>query len=183
MRIIAGKFKGKRLFSPEGNRTRPTADKIKESIFNILSSNGELHGEVLDLFAGTGSLGIEAVSRGATFAVLVDKNPVAAAVVRKNLALTGANGRIFNTDWKVAVRKLEGRGFNIIFLDPPYALGIESELIAEINSRKLLDPSGVIVVEHSSENNFKYGDIFSADRRDYSGTSVTFLRYGETNDE
>lgn len=185
MRIIAGKYRGKRLFSPDGNKTRPTADKIKESVFNILASAGELQGSVLDLFAGTGALGIEALSRGADSAVFVDKSPEAAAIVKKNLALVGATARVYNTDWKVAVRKLIGQKFDLIFLDPPYALGFETELLAEIMQKQLLAPSGVIVVEHASYNNFEFdGRIFSADRRDYSIASVTFLRFrGAENEE
>ena len=179
MRIIAGKYRGKRLFSPDGNKTRPTADKIKESVFNILASAGELQGSVLDLFAGTGALGIEALSLGADSAVFVDKSPEAAAIVKKNLALVGAAARVYNTDWKVAARKLVGQKFDIIFLDPPYALGLEAELLADIKKKELLAPSGVIVVEHASDNNFKYDDsVFAADRRDYSIASVTFLRFG-----
>lgn len=184
MRVICGKYKGKRLIAPEGNRTRPTTDKIKESVFNILSSGGEMRGNVLDLFAGSGSLGIEALSRGADSAVFVDKNPEAVAVVRKNLALVGANARVYNTDWKVAVRKLEGQKFDLIFLDPPYALAIETQLLAEIEAKDLLADDGVIVVEHSSDNDFEFdGERFFADRREHSATSVTFLRRRVENNE
>ena len=134
MRIIAGKFRGKRLFSPEGEGTRPTSDKVRESVFGILASRGEIGGRVLDLFAGTGALGLEALSRGADTAIFVDKSPAAAKIIRKNIALTGADAEVYNTDWKVAVRKLTGR-FDLIFLDPPYALGAETDVVAAIDER------------------------------------------------
>ena len=177
MRIIAGKFRGKRLFSPEGEGTRPTSDKVRESVFGILASRGEIGGRVLDLFAGTGALGLEALSRGADTAIFVDKSPAAAKIIRKNIALT-ADAEVYNTDWKVAVRKLTGR-FDLIFLDPPYALGAETDVVAAIDERDLLAEGGVIVVEHDARNDFATAESFAADRRTYRGTSVTFLRRRE----
>ncbi len=182
MRIISGKYRGKRLIAPEGKTTRPTSDKVRESVFNILVSRGETEGSVLDLFAGTGALGIEALSRGAEYALFVDKNPEAAAVVKKNLANVGAKMPVYNTDWKVAVRKLAGKKFDVIFLDPPYSLGIESDLIKSISDAGLLAENGCIVLEHSSAvNDFDCGD-YESDTRVYSDTSVTFLRRKD-NDE
>ena len=143
MRIIAGKFRGKRLFSPEGEGTRPTSDKVRESVFGILASRGEIGGRVLDLFAGTGALGLEALSRGADTAIFVDKSPAAAKIIRKNIALTGADAEVYNTDWD------------------------------------LLSEGGVIVVEHDARNDFTAAESFTADRRTYRGTSVTFLRRRE----
>ena len=179
MRIISGKFRGKRLFTLEGNTTRPTSDKVKESIFSILTSSGELGGHVLDLFAGSGALGVEAVSRGADDAVFVDKNPAAIAVIIKNLQLVGMRDRVYNTDWKVAVRKLEGRQFDIIFLDPPYAMGEENEILREIIDKNLLAKSGVIVFEHATSKKFDCGECLTSDSRVYSDTTVTFLRKRE----
>ncbi len=157
--------------------TRPTSDKVKESIFSILTSCGEMGGKVLDLFAGSGALGIEALSRGASSTVFVDKNPNAVAIIRKNLALVGKNDRVYNTDWKVALRKLQGSQFDIIFVDPPYALGIEEDILTEISDKNLLSDDGVIIVEHSSNNAFHFDKkIYTEDKRSYSGTCVTFLR-------
>ena len=174
MRIIAGKYRGKRLIAPTGRGTRPTSDKVRESIFNILSSRGLTGGKVLDLFAGTGALGIEAMSRGADSAVFVEKNPEAATVVRKNLSALGIDAKVYNTDYKVALRKLEGRQFDLIFLDPPYAQREESSLLKEISSKRLLADGGCIVLEHASDSVFDCGP-FDSDRRKYSDTSVTFL--------
>ncbi|MBQ7227765.1 MAG: 16S rRNA (guanine(966)-N(2))-methyltransferase RsmD [Clostridia bacterium] len=177
MRIIAGKFRGKRLYTLEGDKTRPTSDKVKESVFNILVSSGDIGGRVLDLFAGSGSLGLEALSRGADEAIFVDKNPDAVSVIRKNVALTKANAKVFNTDWKVATRKLDGTQFDMIFIDPPYALKIEAEVITEIEKRGLLADDGILIIEHAVENNFEYNDLlFNADKREYRGTAITFLR-------
>lgn len=181
MRIISGKYRGKRLMAPEGKTTRPTSDKVRESVFNILISHGELGANVLDLFAGTGALGIEALSRGAETALFVDKSPEAASVVKKNLANMGVTMPVYNTDWKVAVRKLAGRKFDLIFLDPPYALGIESELIRNIKAADLLTDDGCIVLEHSSSVTGFDVCGYEADTRVYSDTSVTFLR--RKNDE
>lgn len=177
MRIISGKFRGKRLFSLEGERTRPTSDKVKESVFNILANSGEVYGRVLDLFAGTGALGLEALSRGASDAVFVDKNPDAVKIVKSNISLCKAAGKVYNTDWQVAVRKLVGTTFDLIFLDPPYALGAEAKILHEIEDKQLLADGGVIVIEHSTDNNFDYDkSLYEADRREYRGTAVTFLR-------
>ena len=167
--------------APEGKTTRPTSDKVRESVFNILISHGELGANVLDLFAGTGALGIEALSRGAETALFVDKSPEAASVVKKNLANMGVTMPVYNTDWKVAVRKLAGRKFDLIFLDPPYALGIESELIRNIKVADLLTDDGCIVFEHSSSVTGFDVCGYEADTRVYSDTSVTFLR--RKNDE
>ena len=178
MRIISGQFRGKRLLAPDGRGTRPTSDKVRESIFDILSSRVHTGGKVLDLFAGTGALGIEAISRGAEKAVFVEKNPEAAAVARKNLASLGIGtntARVYNTDWKVAVRKLEGARFDVIFLDPPYAAKEERRLLDAIIEKDLLAEGGCIVVEHAAANAFDC-DGFDADRRRYSDTAVTFLR-------
>ena len=175
MRVISGKYRNKRLVAPEGRNTRPTSEKVRESIFNILNSRGCIGGRVLDLFAGTGALGIEALSRGAEYAIFVDKNPIAVSTVRKNLANAGADMPVYNTDWKVAVKKLAGRKFDVIFLDPPYSLGIENELLKTVYEADLLADDGYIVLEHSSA--VKNFDIsrFDADTRVYSDTSVTFL--------
>lgn len=180
MRVIAGKYKGKRLIAPEGRGTRPTSEKVRESIFDILSSKGHTEGKILDLFAGTGALGIEALSRGASEAVFVEKNPGAAATARKNLASLGiTNARVYNTDWKVAVRKLEGRQFDIIFLDPPYADREENAVITAISEKNILAPDGCMVIEHAADNLFSHRG-YDADRRRYSDTGVTFLTRSKT---
>ena len=126
MRIIAGTAKGRRLISPKGSRIRPTSDKVKEALFNMLNGiTGSLSGfAVLDIFAGTGNLGIEALSRGAAEAVFIDNHRDSIALVKKNLGLAGFSdrGRVVLREAVAALRILEQTSspFQLIFLDPPY---------------------------------------------------------------
>lgn len=118
MRVVAGAFKGRRLQAPRGRRTRPTADRVREALFAIL---GPLDGlRALDLFAGSGALGIEALSRGAAEAVFVDSDPRAVAAVRRNLAAVGADAAVVRRD-ALAFLGEAPRAFDIVFLDPPYS--------------------------------------------------------------
>jgi N6-adenine-specific methylase len=126
MRIIGGRAKGRRIFTPKGRRIRPTSDMVKESLFNILPSiKGKLF---LDLFAGTGNVGLEALSRGAAMAVFVERNPHLAEVINKNLAICGfdENYEIISATVEKGIKLLsKGRKrFDIIFADPPYEKGI-----------------------------------------------------------
>jgi 16S rRNA (guanine966-N2)-methyltransferase len=117
MRVVAGDFKGRRLYAPRGGRTRPTADRVREALFSML---GDVTGaRVLDLFAGSGALGIEALSRGAASAVFVDSDPRAVAAIRRNLASVGAAGEVRRQD---VLRFLAGRAgkFELVLVDPPY---------------------------------------------------------------
>lgn len=126
MRIIAGSRKGLRIKLPEDSRARPVADRIKESVFGILSAR--LPGAaVLDLFAGAGSFGLEAVSRGASAAVFVDSSPRCASAIRENLSNLGLEGEVFCEPVSSALEKLSSRGekFDIIFVDPPFKSGKE----------------------------------------------------------
>lgn len=180
MRINSGKYKNKQLLALSGKLTRPTSDKVRESIFDVLLCRGELNGDVLDLFAGSGALGVEALSRGCESGVFIEKNPKAACLLGKNLEFVREKKELYNTDWKVAVRKLEGRQFDYIFIDPPYALRIEPLIISEIISKNLLKRNGTIIVEHDSSNDFFIDKtIFSSFKKEYSSTSVTFLNYLE----
>ena len=129
MRVIAGKARRLNLKTIPGNETRPTTDRIKETLFNILQP--EIPGcRFLDLFSGSGGIGIEALSRGASYAVFVEKNPKAAACIRENLAFTklAEDGKLLNMDVLQALRSLEGKGvFDIIFMDPPYNNELERQ--------------------------------------------------------
>src|SRR6516225_10331028 len=122
MRLTGGTDRGRRLFVPRGARTRPTASKVREAIFNIL---GPPPGAVLDLYAGTGSLGLEALSRGAPAAVFVEREPAALAALRRNLRETGLDEKatVLGSDVRTALRRLVtgGQKFSWVFLDPPYA--------------------------------------------------------------
>ena len=179
MRIISGKYKDRNIISMQGSRTRPTSDKVRESIFDVLASRHYIQETVvLDLFGGTGALGIEALSRGAAEAVFVDKNPDSAAIIRKNLSFVSEPARVYNTDWKVAVKKLTGRKFDLIFIDPPYGLKIESDVISHIISADILAADGCMIIEHSSDNNIGFdADIFNVYQKRYSGTTISYVSY------
>lgn len=147
MRVITGTARGRRLNELKGMETRPTTDKVKESIFNCIQFDVE-DARVLDLFAGTGQLGIEALSRGAQSAVFVDKRTDAAKLVRDNLALCQLSDRaqVICGDSMGYLSSLRTR-FDIIFLDPPYADDLLERAIAHIARFDILSPHGIIVAE------------------------------------
>lgn len=156
MRVIAGDFGGRRLKAVPGTNTRPTTDKVKESMFNIIGPyfNG---GTALDLFAGTGGLGIEALSRGIDRAVFVDKDFKALSTIRENLTALGLQkdrAEVQKNDAKRALEGLKARGetFDLVFLDPPYKLtGLYQELILHLQEQNMLHDGAVIVAEHSED--------------------------------
>lgn len=154
MRVIAGSARGRRLQAVPGRTTRPTSDRVKESIFSILGQFWE-QGNVLDLFAGTGALGIEALSRGMDRAVFIDQDPKALRVIKDNLHICGftEQAEIYRQDAKKALHILAKNKwvFELVFLDPPYRLHIIPDLIESIGLQSLLSPQGVIVAEHSAE--------------------------------
>ena len=153
MRIISGTARGRKLKEPQGLDTRPTTDKVKESLFNIIQF--ELEGRrVLDLFAGTGQMGIECLSRGAASAVFVDRRKDAFALIKKNLALTGLQdrARVVHGD-SLAFLAGAGESFDLVFLDPPYASGLLEQALERLAAPgfDILAPYGIIVAEHSAD--------------------------------
>ncbi len=150
MRVIAGSARRLQLKAPEGMDTRPTTDRVKESLFNML--NPDLYDcAFLDLFSGSGAIGIEALSRGAKTAVFVDMSPVCADIIKQNLFVTRLADRaeIIRDDVFTAIRRLADRGdkFDIIFMDPPYAEGFYAPVLGEIRRTKILTTDGYIVAE------------------------------------
>lgn len=178
MRVVAGTARGRRLAGPRGRSTRPTADRVREAVFNILQSLGVVEGaSVLDLFAGSGALGIEALSRGAAAATFVDSDPSAIAVVRANLAATGLEGAATVVRIDAARFLREGPGpFDLALLDPPYELGDESwtELLERL-------PAAVAVLESDRAIDPGPGWELLRSRR-YGSTVVTLARAGEGGD-
>lgn len=151
MRIIAGSAKGTQLFAPKGTDTRPTQDRVKESLFNILQA--ELpEAAVLDLFAGSGALGLESVSRGAARAVLVDQDREAVQCIRRNVEKLRFEPRtqVLHCDWQQAVAKISGEGaaFDLVFLDPPYRMTALLSLCDTLADKGLLNREAMIVWEH-----------------------------------
>lgn len=183
MRVISGKYRGRRLLSPPDKNVRPTTDRIKETVFNILASRYTVGGKVLDLFCGSGALGIEALSRGAEYAVFVDKSPQSIKLTYENLKGITEKYSVFNTDFRVALSKLNER-FDLILLDPPYNDKLESDALKIIAERKLLNPDGVIFVEHSHENNLiNLPPYFIIDTRNCGYTDISFITFAEEEHE
>lgn len=179
MRVIAGKYRGKRLLSPIDDSVRPTTDRIKETVFNILCNRYGLGDSVLDLFCGSGALGIEALSRGASRAVFVDKSPQSIRLTKENLKGIGENVSVYNTDFRVALSKLNEQ-FDLILLDPPYSDKTEVEAVRIIEERNLLRSGGVIFIEHSCENDLiNLPTSFIIDTRRCGYTSISFLTRAE----
>lgn len=175
MRVITGSAGGRRLESPNGGDiVRPTADKVKESIFNIINFDIPA-AHVLDMFAGTGQLGIEALSRGAASAVFTDRELSSVQLVKRNLAVCKLEdgATVYNCDYRTYLAQNDGN-FDVVFIDPPYKLGIFDEAIIAVKDR--INPRGVIVCEHPRD--FKIGEYCGFVSRDYNyGTvCITVLR-------
>ena len=158
MRVIAGSARSLPLKTLEGMDTRPTTDRIKETLFNMLSPY--LYDCIfLDLFAGSGGIGIEALSRGAMEAVFVEKNPKAMACIRENLKYTRLDRKALtiSSDVMTALYRLEGeKQFDFIFMDPPYNQELEKKVLEYLADSQLLSDEGVIIVEASKDTSFDY---------------------------
>ena len=181
MRIITGKAKGVRLVTLEGETTRPTAERVKEAVFSMLQFDIEGR-RVLDLFAGSGQMALEAVSRGAREAVLVDKSKEAVGVINKNIVKTKFTEecKVFCMDWSDYVRRFGAEKFDIVFLDPPYAAGLYAPTLSSLLSAGMLKPTTLIVCESDSAEIFaKNGDLASRFKEvkvsKYSKTVITIL--------
>ena len=180
MRVISGKYKGKKLIAPLNDKVRPTTDRIKETLFNILASRGYKEGiKVLDLFGGTGALGIEALSRGADKAVFIDNDSESIKLIRQNLVKVNAPAEtyeVYNVDFAFALKKLKDKGFDLIFADPPYAGGLENEIVDKIDELGVLATDGTLIIEHSRNVRFETGK-FIEDDRICGNTVLSFLSY------
>jgi 16S rRNA (guanine(966)-N(2))-methyltransferase RsmD len=181
MRVIGGAAKGRRLLAPKGQAVRPTADRVKESLFNILPR--DFSGmKVLDLFAGTGNLSIEALSRGAAHAVLIDASVRSAAAIKENLRRLGfeAQSNVWIAPVTRALKSLARRNetFDYIFLDPPYDQGLAGRTVVLVADCNLLRDSGTLVVEHSTREIVKpvYGSLQLHDQRRYGDTLLSFYK-------
>ena len=150
MRIIGGKFKGKKLHYIKSNTTRPTRDMVREAVFNILGTRVR-DAEVLDLFAGYGAYGLEALSRGAKSAIFNDHNPIMRGIIVNNLASLGLSAQVHGLDHSIMSDKLRGKCFDIIFLDPPYD-------VEPPDMREFLTENGVIVLERATGGKYRYGN-------------------------
>jgi 16S rRNA (guanine(966)-N(2))-methyltransferase RsmD len=169
LRIVAGQWRGRRIAAPPGRETRPTSDRVREALFSIL---GPLDGaRVLDLFAGSGALGLEALSRGAASAVLVERAPASLRVLRGNVADLAADAEVVASDARAHVRaaRAQGAQYDLVFLDPPYrsaaVLGRELEL------RPVLAPGARVVAESDRRSPLELGLPITDERR-YGDTLI-----------
>lgn len=158
MRVIAGRCRSMPLRTLPGRDTRPTTDRIKETLFNILAP--DIPGcRFLDLFAGSGGIGIEALSRGAAHAVFVDQSRKAASVIRENLAFTKllADAEVLVMSAESAIRHLDGeKPFDVIFMDPPYLQGLERDALLAMSSAGFVTENTLIVIEASNDTDFSW---------------------------
>ncbi|ADY56608.1 methyltransferase [Syntrophobotulus glycolicus DSM 8271] len=179
MRIIAGDFKGRKLKAVPGMTTRPTSDKVKGAVFNILGTK-VMEAKVLDLFAGTGNLGLEALSRGAQKVVLVEKDPMAWNIIKDNICFLENEKRLFSykSDSFRFLQQHRGESYNLIFLDPPYHRDLAERAIEALHFGAYLEPAGVIVVETASDEVFDNLPEMLEVRieREYGDTKVWFIQ-------
>lgn len=183
MRIVGGRFKGRALITPPGARTRPTSDRLRESIFDILEHGGYPLADtrVLDLFAGTGALGLEALSRGAAYALFVEENAAARAAIRANVEALGLEGatKIFRRNAKHlgAIPAGAGDPFTLIFLDPPYGKGLVRPALEALRDGGWLAPSATLVIETgTNEEAALPPDFIEHTRRRYGDTMLAIAR-------
>ena len=181
MRVISGIAGSLKLKTIEGMDTRPTTDRIKETLFNMISHR--IPGSsFLDLFSGSGGIGIEALSRGAEYAVFVEKNPKAVACIQENLKFTrlADKGRVIKGDVFSAMSGLESEGpFDYIFMDPPYDHELEKQVLLALQGRSFVDEDTVIIVEASKHTDFSYVEEYGyriARRKEYKTNLHLFLQ-------
>jgi len=183
MRIVAGKYRGKHLLSPADAAIRPTADRVRESIFNILGSRlgPALTGRrVLDLFAGTGALGLEALSRGAAHVTFVDNGAEARGLIRDHIEAFGVAGiaKLLRRDATALGTPGSFGRFDLVFLDPPYHQGLGEQALAELASKGWLAPDATIVWEEAADADVAVPAGFSLeDTRHYGAAAIRFLRF------
>jgi len=182
MRVVGGRLRGRTLAAPKSQAIRPTSDRLRESLFNILA---HAHGDpvagarVLDLFAGTGALGIEAISRGAAFSLFIDDGAEARALIRQNVDALGLGQvtRVFRRDATKLGMAHPVEPFGLVFLDPPYRMGLAAPALASLRDGGWLTPDALVVVEEAADAELAapagYEEL---ERRMYDDTAVAFLR-------
>jgi 16S rRNA (guanine966-N2)-methyltransferase len=182
MRVVGGRLRGRNLKSPSSNEIRPTQDRLRESLFNILMhayENPVLEARVLDLFAGTGALGIEAVSRGAAFTLFVDNGAEARALLRNNVEALGLGGvtKVYRRDATNLGPAYPMEPFSLVFLDPPYGKGFAQKALGSLREGKWLAAGAIVVLEESKAAAFNAPEGFEVlERRVYDDTEFVFLR-------
>jgi len=183
MRIVAGKFRGKPLTSPSDDSIRPTADRVRESMFNILASRlGPVFTDirVLDLFAGTGALGFEALSRGAAHVTFVETGAEGRGLIRDHIEVFGAGGitKLLRRDATDLGPPATFGQFDLVFLDPPYGQGLGEKALASMAANGWLAPEATIVFEESAATQVELPEGYTLDdRREYGSAAIHFLSF------
>ncbi|KUO65754.1 MAG: 16S rRNA (guanine(966)-N(2))-methyltransferase RsmD [Gracilibacter sp. BRH_c7a] len=186
MRIISGDWKGRRLKTLQGNLTRPTSDKVKGAIFNILGNKVQ-SAKVLDLFAGTGNLSLEALSRGAEEAVLVEKSRKAWEIISDNIKMLEGedSARIYNMDVFSFLKQPLLERYDLVFIDPPYRQGFTDRVLTLIKTGKILNPQGVIIIETASDEEITddLGFLEVMITKQYGDTKIWFIQQRDQQEE
>jgi 16S rRNA (guanine966-N2)-methyltransferase len=180
VRIVAGKHRGRRLTAPKGKHVRPTSDRVRESLFSILTQ-GEAtlpkDVRVLDAFAGSGALGLEALSRGAACVTFIDKDRESVDLIEQNLANLGEEGRATVLLWNALRPGPANTPFNLVFLDPPYGAGLVPLALEALRQAGWIATHAQIVIEQSKKEDFKLPDGYSLEsERSYGNTHILFVR-------
>ncbi len=184
MRIIAGSAKGKSFDAPAGKDTRPTLDRVKEAVFGSIQFRVP-GATVLDLFSGSGNMGLEALSRGAKEAICVDESPICAALIRRNGEKLGLSEglQVLNADYRSALSAMiaQGKRVDLVFLDPPYASGFAADAVQRIFREGLLSRGGTVIVEHAHDQPPELGEgpWEIARVKKYGACGVTILIWRE----
>ena len=188
MRIVAGRHRGRRLLAPPGETVRPTSDRAREALFNILS-HGKFAAEgipfagvaVLDAFAGTGALGLEALSRGAAEAAFIEQDREALAILRQNIALLGEGGRARIVPGDATRPPRAPSAYALAFIDPPYRSGLAAAALRALEAAGWLMPQALVVIELAAREELTPpAGFFLLDERTYGAARLLFLRRGET---
>ena len=185
MRIISGTARGTKLYTLEGIATRPTLDRVKESIFNIIQNDIE-DSTVLDLFSGSGAIGLEFLSRGAKRAVLCDNSKDAIKIIKQNVQKTHfeEKAEVYNIEFIKLIERLQNQKFDIIYIDPPYATDFIKISLEKIIEYKLINENSKIIVETDDETRIlkqiEKMDVEITDKRKYGRATIIFLKYRKT---
>lgn len=180
MRIISGKARGTKLFTLEGLETRPTLDRVKESLFNIISDK-IYDSYVLDLFSGSGAIGLEFASRGAKKVILCDASKNAIEIIKKNIKKTHLENAVelYNLDFKKMIKTIENNKFDIIYLDPPYKTDYIMESISLVKNNQILSEDGIIIAETDEPEKIKKQleeiNVEIIDQRKYGRANLFFI--------
>ena len=178
MKITSGEYKYRKLITPRGYETRPTSEKVREAVFSMIGDKIE-DAMVLDLFAGSGSLGLEALSRGAKRSLFCDNSQSSIDAIKENIDSCKANlwADVYKGDFKRNLDRLN-EPFDIIFLDPPYKMGYYEQCIRIITERKLLNDEGIIIVEHDSKSdmNFEEYNLIKIKEKSYGTIGISIFK-------